>query len=127
MNGILYLAIVLDACSRKIVGWSMANHSRTELVLDALNMARDGYANVIHHSHFRASEVCRDRSEYTSLALGGRCLESGVCPSEDAVGDAYHKTISESFLTILQCEPLDRRRFASQAKVKMACFSFIEG
>jgi transposase InsO family protein len=73
-SGFLYLALVLDAWSRKIVGWSMATYLRTELVLDALEMAigqrrPDG---VIHHSD--------QGSQYTSLAFGKRCKEAGVRP-----------------------------------------------
>jgi putative transposase len=120
-NGFLYLAVVLDAWSRKIVGWSMANHLRTELVLDALEMAigqrRPG--DVIHHSD--------QGSQYTSLAFGGRCREAGVRPSMGSVGDAYDNAMCESFFARLECELLERRRFASQAEAKMACFSFIEG
>jgi len=120
-NGFMYLAVVLDAWSRKIVGWSMANHLRTELVLDALEMAigqrRPG--DVIHHSD--------QGSQYTSLAFGGRCLEAGVRPSMGSVGDAYDNAMCESFFATLECELLERRRFASQAEAKMACFSFIEG
>ena len=120
-NGFLYLAVVLDAWSRKIVGWSMANHLRTELVLDALEMAigqrRPG--DVIHHSD--------QGSQYTSLAFGGRCREAGVRPSMGSVGDAYDNAMCESFFATLECELLQRRRFASQAEAKMACFSFIEG
>lgn len=120
-NGFLYLAVVLDAWSRKIVGWSMANHLRTELVLDALDMAigQRRPDNVIHHSD--------QGSQYTSLAFGGRCLEAGVRPSMGSVGDAYHNAMCESFFATLECELLERRRFASQAEAKMACFSFIEG
>ena len=120
-NGFLYLAVVLDAWSRKIVGWAMANHLRAELVLDALEMAigqrRPG--NVIHHSD--------QGSQYTSLAFGNRCREAGVRPSMGSVGDAYDNAMCESFFATLECELLDRRRFASQAEAKMACFSFIEG
>jgi putative transposase len=120
-NGFLYLAVVLDAWSRKIVGWSMASHLRTELVLDALEMAigqrRPG--DVIHHSD--------QGSQYTSLAFGGRCREAGVRPSMGSVGDAYDNAMCESFFATLECELLERRRFASQAEAKMACFSFIEG
>ena len=120
-NGFMYLAVVLDAWSRKIVGWSMANHLRTELVLDALEMAigqrRPG--DVIHHSD--------QGSQYTSLAFGGRCREIGVRPSMGSVGDAYDNAMCESFFATLECELLERRRFASQAEAKMACFSFIEG
>jgi len=120
-NGFLYLAVVLDAWSRKVVGWSMANHLRTELVLDALEMAigqrRPG--DVIHHSD--------QGSQYTSLAFGGRCREAGVRPSMGSVGDAYDNAMCESFFATLECELLERRRFASQAEARMACFSFIEG
>jgi len=120
-SGFLYLAVVLDAWSRKVVGWSMANHLRTELVLDALEMAigqrrPDG---VIHHSD--------QGSQYTSLAFGKRCKEAGVRPSMGSVGDAYDNAMCESFFATLECELLERRRFASQAEAKIACFSFIEG
>ena len=120
-TGFLYLAVVLDAWSRKIVGWSMANHLRAELVVDALEMAigqrRPG--EVIHHSD--------QGSQYTSLAFGKRCKEAGVRPSMGSVGDAYDNAMCESFFATLECELLERRRFASQIEARMACFSFIEG
>ena len=120
-SGFLYLAVVLDAWSRKIVGWAMANHIRAELVVDALEMAigqrRPG--NVIHHSD--------QGGQYTSLAFGNRCREAGVRPSMGSVGDAYDNAMCESFFATLECELLERRRFTSQAEAKMACFSFIEG
>ena len=120
-SGFLFLAIVLDAWSRKIVGWSMANHLRAELVLDALEMAisQRRPVGVIHHSD--------QGSQYTSLAFGKRCNEAGVRPSMGSVGDAYDNAMCESFFATLECELLDRRRFASQAEARMACFSFIEG
>jgi putative transposase len=120
-TGFLFLAVVLDAWSRKIVGWSMANHLRAELVVDALEMAvgqrRPG--EVIHHSD--------QGSQYTSLAFGKRCKDAGVRPSMGSVGDAYDNAMCESFFATLECELLDKRRFASQAEARMACFSFIEG
>ncbi len=111
-NGFLYLAVVLDAWSRKIVGWSMANHLRAELVLDALDMAIGQHrpGDVIHHSD--------QGSQYTSLAFGGRCREAGVRPSMGSVGDAYDNAMCESFFATLECELLERRRFASQAEAK---------
>jgi putative transposase len=120
-NGFMYVAVVLDAWSRRIVGWSMADHLRAELVLDALEMAigqrRPGA--VIHHS---------DRgSQYTSLAFGGDCREAGVRPSMGSVGDSYDNAICESLFATLECELLEGRRFASQAEAKMACFRSIEG
>ena len=119
--GFLYLAVVLDAWSRKVVGWSMANHLRAELVVDALEMALGQRRphNVILHSD--------QGSQYTSLAFGKRCKEAGVRPSMGSVGDAYDNAMCESFFATLECELLERRRFASQAEARMACFGFIEG
>ena len=119
--GFLYLAVVLDAWSRKVVGWAMTNHLRAELVVEALQMAigQRRPKDVIHHSD--------QGSQYTSLAFGKRCKEAGVRPSMGSVGDAYDNAMCESFFATLECELLDRRRFASQAEARMACFSFIEG
>ncbi|MGE7415092.1 IS3 family transposase [Methylobacterium tarhaniae] len=119
--GFLYLAVVLDAWSRRIVGWAMANHLRTELVLDALEMAigQRKPSAVIHHSD--------QGSQYTALVFGNRCREAGVRPSMGSVGDAYDNAMAESFFATLECELLDRRRFASQAQARMAVFTFIEG
>ena len=121
MAGFLYLAVVLDAWSRKVVGWAMANHLRAELVLDAMEMAvgqrRPG--NVVHHSD--------QGSQYTSLAFGKRCSEAGVRPSMGSVGDAYDNAMAESFFSTLEAELLSRRRFTSQAEARMACFSYVEG
>jgi len=119
--GFLYLAVVLDAWSRKIVGWSMANHLRAELVLDAMEMAvgQRRPRDVIHHSD--------QGSQYTSLAFGKRCGEAGVRPSMGSVGDAYDNAMAESFFSTLEAELLSRRRFTSQAEARMACFSYIEG
>jgi putative transposase len=119
--GFLYLAVVLDAWSRKIVGWSMANHLRTELVLDAMAMAvgQRRPTDVIHHSD--------QGSQYTSVAFGKRCGEAGVRPSMGSIGDAYDNAMAESFFSTLEAELLSRRRFASQAEARMACFTYIEG
>jgi putative transposase len=119
--GFLYLAVVLDAFSRRVVGWSMADHLRAALVLDALEMAlwQRRPTGVIHHSD--------QGSQYTSLAFGKRCREAGVRPSMGSVGDAYDNAMCESFFATLECELLDRRRFHSQAEARMAVFGFIEG
>ena len=61
------------------------------------------------------------------MAFGKRCKEAGVRPSMGSVGDAYDNALCESFFATLECELLERRRFASQAEARMACFSFIEG
>jgi putative transposase len=119
--GFLYLAVVVDAWSRRVVGWSMANHLRAELVLDALQMAvtQRRPRDVIHHSD--------QGSQYTSLAFGGRCREAGVRPSMGSVGDAYDNALCESFFATLECELLARRRFRSQTEARMAVFSYVEG
>jgi putative transposase len=119
--GFLYLAAVLDAWSRRVVGWAMATHLRTELVLEALEMAvrQRQPRGVIHHSD--------QGSQYTSLAFGKRCREAGVRPSMGSVGDAYDNAMCESFFATLECELLDRCRFATQAEARTAVFDFIEG
>lgn len=119
--GFLYLAVVLDAYSRRIVGWAMATHLRSELVVDALNMAlgQRRPEGVIHHSDHG--------TQYTSIAFGLRCREAGVQPSMGTVGDAYDNAMAESFFATLECELLDRRKFRNQVEARMAVFEFIEG
>lgn len=119
--GFLFLAVVLDAWSRRVVGWAMAAHLRTELVLDALNMAigQRRPTQVIHHS----DQGC----QYTSVAFGLRCRDVGIRPSMGSVGDAYDNALCESFFASLECELLDRRRFASQVEARLAVFEYIEG
>jgi putative transposase len=120
--GFLYLAVVLDVWSRRVVGWAMATHLRTELVLEAFTMAcqqRQPAAGVIHHS----DHGC----QYTSIAFGLRCQAAGVRPSMGSVGDAYDNALCESFFATLECELLDRSRFATQAEARRAVFDFIEG
>ena len=119
--GFVYLAVVLDVWSRRVVGWALATHLRTELVLGALNMAlgqRRPQA-VIHHSD--------QGTQYTSIAFGRRCREAGVRPSMGSVGDAYDNAMCESFFATLECELLERRRFKTQVEAQMAVFDFIEG
>ena len=119
--GFLYLAIVLDVWSRRIVGWAMEPHLKTELVLSALNMAlaQRRPEVVIHHS---------DRGcQYTSYAFGKRCREAGVMPSMGSTGDAYDNAMAESFFATLEREVLNRRRFQSQAEARMAIFQWLEG
>ena len=98
--GFLYLAVVLDAFSRRIVGWSMAITLHTRVVLDALNMAlrQRRPSGVIHHSDHG--------SQYTSIEFGKRCREAGVRPSMGSVGDAYDNAMAESFFATLECELL---------------------
>ena len=120
-GGWLFLAVVLDVFSRRIVGWAMARHLRTELVLDALNMAihRRKPHNVIHHS----DHGC----QYTSIAFGKRCAEAAIRPSMGSVGDCYDNAMAESFFATLECELLDRHRFRNQHEASLAIFNYIEG
>lgn len=120
--GHLFLAIVLDVFSRRVVGWAMAGHLRTELVLSALDMAlyRRGYPRgVIHHS----DQGC----QYTSIAFGRRCAEAGVRPSMGSVGDCYDNAMCESFNATLECELLVKHRFKNHQEAELAIFDFIEG
>jgi putative transposase len=120
-TGFLYLAVVLDVFSRRIVGWAMESSLHTELVLQALNLAlgqrRPG--GVIHHSDHG--------SQYTSFAFGKRCEQAGVRPSRGSVGDCFDNAMCESFFATLECELLDRRRFKTQIEARIAIFEFIEG
>src|ERR1039457_625861 len=119
--GFLYLAVVLDAFSRRVVGWAMETHLRTELVLAALNMAlgQRRPVEVIHHSD--------QGTQYTSIAFGMRCQEAGVRPSMGSVGDCFDNAMCGSFLAPLEWELPARRRFKTQAEARMAIFDFIEG
>src|SRR5918912_1264312 len=120
-EGWLYFAFVLDTYSRKIVGWSMANNLKTELVLDALNMAiynRQPRPGLIHHS---------DRgSQYTSVEFGGRLKEAGLLPSMGSVADAYDNSMAESFVSTLKRELIHRRSWSSRQVVRTAIFEYIE-
>ena len=99
----------------------MANHLRTELVLAAMGMAvgQRRPKGVIHHRG--------QGSQHTSVSFGKRCAEAGVRPSMGSVGDACDNAMAESVFSTLKAELLGRRRFASQAEAKRACFSYIEG
>jgi len=120
-EGMLYLAVVLDAWSRRIVGWAMATHLRTQLVLVALEMAVEQRqpASVIHHSD--------QGTQYTALAFGLRCREAGVRPSMGSVGDCYDNAMCESFFATLECELLARSTFHTPQEGRVAVFDFIEG
>lgn len=120
-SGFLYLAVVLDAWSRRVVGWAMSTSLKTQVVLDALDMAvwQRQPKNVIHHS----DHGC----QYTSIAFGLRCKHAGVRPSMGTVGDAFDNAMCESFFGTLECELLDRRRFRTQAEARSAIFDWLEG
>jgi len=119
--GFLFLAVVLDAFSRRIVGWATSSNMRTQLVLDALNMAihRRKPIDVVHHSD--------QGTQYTSIAFGSRCREANIRPSMGSVGDCYDNAMCESFNATLECELLDRHRFRTHKEAELAIFDFIEG
>lgn len=121
-SGFLYLSVVLDVYSRRIVGWAMADHLRTELVVSALEMAlwnRRPAHGVIHHSD--------QGSQYTSLAFGQRCQAAGIVPSMGSRSDCYDNAITESFFATLECELLRCATFRTHAQARTALFDFIEG
>ena len=119
--GFVYLAVVVDAFSRRVVGWSLRNDLKTRLVTDALQMAlqereSDG---VIHHSD--------QGTQYTSIEFGLRCKRAGIRPSMGSVGDCYDNALCESFFASLECELIDRHSFRSKLQAKLAVFDYIEG
>ena len=121
-QGWLYLAVVLDAFSRRVVGWAMADHLRAELVVAALQMAlwkRRPTPGAIHHADHGA--------QYTSWAFGQRLREAGLLGSMGSVGDALDNSIIESFFATLQTELLDRSSWATRTDLGQAIFTFIEG
>ncbi len=120
-SGTLYLAVVLDVWSRRIIGWAMATHLHTSLVVTALEMAitQRRPQNVIHHSN----QGC----QYTAIEFGRRCREAHVRPSMGSVGDCYDNAMCESFFATLECELLDRVTLRTPAEARTAVFDFIEG
>jgi transposase InsO family protein len=120
-EGFVYLAFVLDAYSRKLVGWAMESHLRTELVVDALQMAlwrRRPFTGLIHHSD--------QGVQYTSLSFGKKLEEAGVVPSMGRVGSAYDNSMAESFVATLKTELLYRGRWPTRETVKIAIFEYLE-
>lgn len=117
--GFLYLAVVLDAFSRRIVGWAMASHLRTELA--ALDMAAQQRRpeGTIHHSD--------QGSQYTAIAFGQRCKDAGVRPSMGSVGDCYDNALCESFFATLECELVDRESYSNRTEARLSLFDYIEG
>lgn len=123
-EGWLYLATVLDAFSRRCVGWAMADHLRTALVLEAVELAvarrrppKDGA--LVHHS----DHGC----QYTSLAFSQRLRDAGIVASMGSVGDCYDNAVAESFFATLKGELLDRHVWPTRGAARSAIFEYIEG
>lgn len=120
-EGFLYLAVVLDVFSRRVVGWAMAAHLRTELVVSALEMAvgnRQPGEGVIHHS----DHGC----QYTALLFGEHCQAVGIRCSMGSVGDCYDNAMAESFFATLECELLARQPFPTHLTARTAIFEYLE-
>ena len=121
-EGFLYLAFILDTHSRRVIGWSMENHMRTELVVNALEMAvwrRKPSAGLVHHS---------DRGvQYTAISFGKRLAEVGIVPSMGRTGTALDNAMAESFIATLKIELVHRRRFSDREVARSAIFEYLEG
>lgn len=120
-EGWLYLAGVMDLCSRRIVGWSMAEHMRVELVRDALNMALEARrpgADLLHHSDRGVQYAC---DEYQQI-LAAR----GIRVSMSGVGDCYDNAPKESFWSTLKTELVYLDHFTTRAQARAAIFDYIE-
>lgn len=121
-EGKVYLATVLDAFSRRVVGWSIADHIRSELVVDATQMAvwrrRPVDGQTIAHSDHGA--------QYTSWAYGQRLRAAGLLGSMGSIGDAFDNAMAESFFHTIQLELFDRQRWSTRAELANAIFEYIE-
>jgi putative transposase len=120
-QGWVYCAVVLDAYSRRVIGWSIADHLRTELVVDALEMAclrrKPAAGTIVHADH---------GSQYTSWAFGQRLRRAGLLASMGSIGDCFDNALAESFFSSLQVELLDRQAWASRQQLANAIFEWIE-
>jgi putative transposase len=120
-EGKLYLASVLDCFSRRVVGWSMRDDMRAELVVEALEMAlsrRRPPAGLIAHSDQGA--------QYVSLAFGLRCRQAGIAQSMGSRGDCYDNAVCESFHASLEKDLLRRRSLRTRQEARTAVFDYIE-
>lgn len=120
-EGWVYLAVVIDAWSRRVVGWSIADHMRKELVADAIDMAtlrrRPPEGAIAHSDH---------GSNYCSWLFGQRLRRAGLLGSMGTIGDALDNAVAESFFASLQCELLDRHTWPTRAGLARAIFTWIE-
>ena len=121
-EGKVYLGVVVDAWSRRVVGWSIADHIRSELVVDAVQMAvwrrQPPAGQTIAHSDHG--------SQYTSWAFGRRLRAAGLLGSMGTIGDAYDNALCESFFHTLQLELLDEHHWKTRRQLAQAIFEWIE-
>src|SRR3954462_1152950 len=120
-EGWLYLVAVQDIFSRRIVGWSMADHMRTELVADALQMAlarRRPEPGLIWHSD--------QGSQFVSLAFGQQARAAGIAQSMGSRGDCFDNAVAESFFATLKKELIHGRSWPSKAELRTEVFEYIE-
>lgn len=120
-EGWLYLAAVQDAYSRRIVGWAMTEHMRTELVADALQMAvrrRRPEPGLIHHSD--------QGSQYVALGFGQQARDAGIAVSMGSRGDCYDNAVAESFFATIKKELVHRQPWPSRRDLSSAVFEYIE-
>ena len=117
----LFLAVVIDAYSRRVVGWSLAEHLRHELVVDALHRAvvQRGSRGIVHHS----DQGC----QYTSAAFRKYYRKNGLWVSMGSFGDCCDNTMCESFFATLKCEALHRKSWANAHEIRAEVFRYIEG
>jgi putative transposase len=120
-EGFLYLAFVLDVYSRRIVGWAMENHLRTQIVVEAVQMAiwrRKPNPGLVHHSD--------QGVQYTALSFGERLKEVGIAPSMGRTGSALDNAMAESFVSTLKAELVSRMKFPTRQAAKTAIFEYLE-
>ena len=120
-EGKLYLAVVIDCFSRRVVGWAMAEHMRAELVVEALEMAVwrcRPEVGLVHHSD--------QGSQYVSLVFGQRCREAGIEVSMGSKGSALDNAVCESFFATLKKELTRRRSWPTRSEARSAIFEWIE-
>jgi putative transposase len=120
-EGYLFVAVVTDCFSRRIVGWSMRDNLEAELVADAAAMAvcrRRPEPGVVHHS---------DRgSQYSSRLVGRTLRDARILPSMGSVGDPWDNALQESAIGTLKAELVDRHDFVSRTQARLAIFDYIE-
>jgi len=121
-EGKLYLAVVLDCFSRRVVGWAMSEHMRAELVVEALEMGvgrRKPEVGLVHHSD--------QGSQYVSLRFGERCPRAGIRISMGARASALDNAACEAFFASLKRERVNRRSWPTRREARSAIFEWIEG